>query len=170
MICPNCNREVPDIAKACGYCGHWLAADDVGPTIEVADESGATVALPEEKGRSPWLWIGVGLVVVILIAAIAALVLLLGGGGQAETPSQAAATATPTAGADAAPATLAPVAAAPEAPAAIPLYDDFDDPALDGRYNQTQWRRDDPDIGHFVQEDAPGEVSQAILEFLTEAE
>jgi hypothetical protein len=153
MICPNCKREVPDTAKACGYCGHWLAAEDAGPTVEVPDETGATVALPEKKGRPPWLWIGVGLAAVILIAAIAALALLLGRGGEVEARPTVAVAATQPAGAAGAPDTPAPVAADTSAPADIPMYDDFNDPAFDGRYNQTQWRRDDPEVGHFVQED-----------------
>jgi hypothetical protein len=153
MICPNCEREVPDTAKACGYCGQWLAADEAGPTVEVPDDTGATVALPQEKGRSPWLWIGVGLVGVILIAAIAVLALLPGIGGEAEARPTVAVAATQPAEATPAPDTPAPVAADTSAPADIHTYDDFDDPAFDGGYNQTQWRRDDVNIGHFVQED-----------------
>jgi hypothetical protein len=159
MICSNCKREVPDTAKACGYCGHWLAAEDAGPTVEVPHETGATVALPEEKGRSPWLWIGLGLVGVILIAAIAALVLLPRGASEAEAPPTAAGAATQPAGAAGAPDSPAPVAvdasaaADTSAPADIPMYDDFNDHAFEGGYNQTQWRRDDVNIGHFVQED-----------------
>jgi hypothetical protein len=157
MLCPNCKREVPDTAKACGYCGQWLAAEDAAPTVEVPGDTGATVALPAEKGRSPWLWIGVGLVGVILIAAIAALALLPGEGGEAEARPTVAVAATQPAGAAATPYTPAPVAvdtsADTAAPADIPAYDDFDDPAFDGGYNQTQWRRDDVNIGHFVQED-----------------
>jgi hypothetical protein len=55
MVCPNCKRDVPDTARACGYCGHWLAEDEAGPTVEVPQEEGATVALPQESGRQPWL-------------------------------------------------------------------------------------------------------------------
>jgi len=165
MICPNCNQEVPDTAKACGYCGHWLAGETEA-TVKVPEETGATVAPAEEKGRPPWLWIGVGLAAVILLVIVGGLAFLAGRGtgDVADTQTQTAQaeaalpaeTATPspqpidTAGATKPP---APELTAPPPPTGIPVYDDFNDPAYDGSYNQTQWRRSDPNIGNFRQED-----------------
>jgi hypothetical protein len=126
MICPNCKRDVPDTAKACGYCGHWLAADETGPTVEVHEEAEATVALPEEKGRPPWLWIGVGLAVVALVVAVGALAFLAGREGE-DT-------------------------AAGGSTQAEEMYDDFNDPAFDGDYDKSRWRPTSDSPGDFVQE------------------
>jgi hypothetical protein len=130
MICPNCKRDVPDTAKACGYCGHWLAADETGPTVEVHEEAEATVALPEEKGRPPWLWIGVGLAVVALVVAVGALAFLAGREGE-DT-------------------------AAGGSTQAEEMYDDFNDPAFDGDYDKSRWRPTSDSPGDFVQEDPAG--------------
>jgi hypothetical protein len=134
MICPNCKRDVPDTAKACGYCGHWLAAEDARPTVEAPDESGATVALPEEKGRSPWLWIGVGLGVVALVVALGVVAFLVGREGED---------------------TAAGVSTQAE-----DVYDDFDDPAFDGDYDESRWRPTDDSPGDSVQEGGFLVVSQ----------
>jgi phosphate transport system substrate-binding protein len=75
LICPNCKRQVPDTARACGYCGHWLS-DETAATVQVPADTGATVAPPKEKGRSPWLWIGAGLAVLALVAAVGILAFL----------------------------------------------------------------------------------------------
>lgn len=169
MICPNCKREVPDTAKACGYCGHWLA-DEGETTVQVPEEPATTVARPQEKGRSPVLWIGVGLVALILIAivVIGALALRPGRGSEADVAARLAVALAGTQTAQAR-AALPAEAATPEppppptqaftpeqtgttAPGDISVYDDFNDPAHNGGYNQTQWRRSDPDVGQFRQE------------------
>jgi hypothetical protein len=168
MICPNCKREVPDTAKACGYCGHWLAGETEA-TVQATDETGPTVALAEKKGQPPWLWIGVGLAVVILLVIVGGIAFLAGKGkGGVGTEANMAATQTAQASAALAIEAATPgpqptdTAAATNTPApvptnppltGIPLYDDFNNPAYDGGYNQTQWRRSDSNIGNFSQKD-----------------
>ena len=91
MICPNCKREVPDSAKACGYCGSWLS-DETAATVQVPKDTGATIAIPEEKGRSPWLRIGVGLVAVVLVVVLSGLAFLsLRDGGEIDNEATIAA-------------------------------------------------------------------------------
>ena len=114
MICPNCKREVPDSAKACGYCGTWLA-EDRDATDQVAEETAATITLPEEKGRSPWLWIGVGLVALIVVVAIGGLAFFaLRDGEEVDTEATIAAAVAATAEAE------ATGAGAPETPTSAP--------------------------------------------------
>lgn len=138
MICPNCKQDVPDTAKACGYCGHWLA-DEGEATVQVPEEPATTVAPPEKRGRPVWPWIGIAIAGLILIVAVGALAFLVGrgsGGADAEATVAAALAATRRTEGD----TTEEVALAP---VEMVVYDDFEDPAFDGAYDQARWRRDE---------------------------
>ena len=106
MICPNCQREVPDTAKACGYCGQWLVDEVDEPTVKLEEES-TTVGPAETRGGPPWLWIGIGVGVLALVL-VGLLAFLAGrGGGTVDTEATVAAAVAATqqagaAGADAA--------------------------------------------------------------------
>lgn len=66
MICPNCQKEVPDTARACGYCGHWLAsANQEIPIVEGAKDDLTT--RKNAKNDLPWFWISVGGMVLVII-------------------------------------------------------------------------------------------------------
>jgi hypothetical protein len=71
MICPQCQKEVPDDVKACGYCGYWLA-----DSPEHSEEK--RVDPPPQSKNLPWLWPVLGTVVV---AAIVGAVVMLAGSG-----------------------------------------------------------------------------------------
>ncbi len=150
MICPNCKREVPDTAKACGYCGHRLSVDEE-ITVQVPEETAATVGLAEEKGRSPWLGIGIVIAGLILIVAVGVMAFLVGrgsGGADAEATVAAALAATWSAEGD-----TPPSDAVALAPVEMVVYDDFEDPAFDGAYDQARWRRDEVLPADFSQEE-----------------
>ena len=161
MICPNCQREVPDTAKACGYCGQWLVDEVDEPTVKLEEES-TTVGPAETGGGPPWLWIGIGVGVLALVLLVGLLAFLAGrGGGTGDTEATVAAAVAATQQAVAADAgaaetdPLEPPAVPPEPPAELreapppdpeahlPLYDDFNDSDLDGSYNQGLWLRPD---------------------------
>jgi len=146
MICPNCKREVPDTAKACGYCGHWLA-DEGETTVQVAEEPATRVTRPQEKGRSPLLWIGVGLAGLVLVVTVGILAYLAGRGSDQATPEVPTATPPQAEGGTRAleEGTLAPVE--------LVVYDDFEDPAFEGAYDQARWRRDAVLPADFSQEE-----------------
>jgi hypothetical protein len=154
VICPNCKREVPDTAKACGYCGHWLA-DEGETTVQVPEDMGATIALAETKERSPWLWIGAGLVVVALVVAAGVLAYLVGRGrGGIDTEAAPAATSQaesvrPPSEAVA----VAPATPVESEPVELVMYDDFEGPAFEGAYDQARWRRDGVLPSDFSQEE-----------------
>ncbi len=77
MQCPNCQREVPDTAKVCGYCGTRLQS--AAPTFETlqvtAEEPALGEITTESSARSNakttpwWVWTlpvaAVGLLMVI---------------------------------------------------------------------------------------------------------
>lgn len=84
MICPNCQKEIPDAARACGYCGHWLAGEQKLPD-KVSQEEAVKKAVP-------WLWIGLGVVALILVGGTA--YMLGGGGGNVNTEATVAAALT----------------------------------------------------------------------------
>lgn len=82
MICPNCQQEVPDTARACGYCGHWL----------VAEQS-------PSRRRHISRWLGLGLAVLALVIIAGIIAYLLGNSGYSERvniASTVAAAITPT--------------------------------------------------------------------------
>ena len=160
MICPNCQREVPDTAKACGYCGQWLVDEVDEPTVKLEEES-TTVGPAETRGGPPWLWIGIGVGVLALVL-VGLLAFLAGrGGGTVDTEATVAAAVAATQQAGAAGAGAAepdPPAELREAPppdpeAHLPLYDDFNDSDLDGSYNRGLWLRPDETMGNLVQKD-----------------
>ena len=164
MICPNCQREVPDTAKACGYCGQWLVDEVDEPTVKLEEES-TTVGPAETGGGPPWLWIGIGVGVLALVLLVGLLAFTAGrGGGAVDTEATVAAAVAATQQAVAADAGGAeteppePPAKLREAPppvpeAPVPLYDDFNDSDLDGSYNQGLWLRPDETMGNLVQKD-----------------
>ncbi len=170
MICPNCQKEVPDTAKACGYCGQWLA----GETKPAA----APAQNPTPKSL-PWLSIGLGLVALVLAGVI---VYLLGRDGGQVNAEATVLPAETSAGLTAAVVALEPTATpkphtptsrpptdtptlqptvTPKPPTDTPtprptptptatidadpmVYDNFNNPAFDGSLNTGRWERKIP--------------------------
>lgn len=148
MICPNCQREVPDTARACGHCGHWLATGQ-RPSISSTQ--------PQRK--SSWLWIGLGVLALIVVGGFA---YLLGRSGN--TPPEATVAAIPTAASQqpannpqpniATPASRSVTIPTPTktpqptpAPTAttnadLTIYDDFNNPVSDERFDEKLWLPD----------------------------
>jgi hypothetical protein len=73
MICTNCGNEVPDTAKACGYCGHHLKEVIKPAPVPTTFPTPAPISsLPAtSKSKAPgWLW---GLIVgLVLLGAVIA--------------------------------------------------------------------------------------------------
>lgn len=160
MICPNCQKEIPDTARACGYCGHWLGGEKpTPPTLEPG---------PATRRNLPWLWIGLGVGVITVIGVITFLFAGSSGRVGTETTIATAVAATETARAVAvlpgetpvpptntpAPeptntSTLEPTnSPQPSTPTPIPpatidtdplVYDNFNNPANDGSYDKGRW-------------------------------
>lgn len=77
MICPNCQKEVPDTARACGYCGYWLAGEKFAPSHPEVDSA---VLVSETGPNPPWIWIGLGAMVVVTIVGL--IIFMIGQGHQ----------------------------------------------------------------------------------------
>ncbi len=80
MICPNCQKEIPNTAKACGHCGYWLSGDR---------PAGFDRKL---KSDPPWLLIGVGGTIIVFLVGVIAF--MAGGGGRVNAEATVAAALT----------------------------------------------------------------------------
>ncbi len=165
MICPNCHREVPDTAKACGYCGHWLAPVNGKestiempgdkPTVEAPGDE-PTVLADKPKSSPPWLWIGPGVAVLVVVVAVAAGAITLFAGVDTKATVATAIAATEQAKAGAVqpaeeptksppptrtprptPPPLASLSSVPEPD--IPIYDDFEDGVISKSWYDPKW-------------------------------
>ncbi len=69
MICDHCNRNVPETAKVCGYCGHKL--NQVEPSTSPPEK--ASAAPKKKPRRALWIALGIfgGMLVFISLSIIA---------------------------------------------------------------------------------------------------
>jgi len=74
MICPNCQKEIPDNVKACGHCGHWLAKGKKPPPPTD----------PTWRSRL-WLWVGVSVASLLLVTGTIAFLIGRSSSGTAES-------------------------------------------------------------------------------------
>ncbi|MBN1440818.1 MAG: SUMF1/EgtB/PvdO family nonheme iron enzyme [Anaerolineales bacterium] len=79
MYCPRCGKELPDVAKVCGYCGHRLPQIEPGEAAPPAEAPAVPIAPAARPARrNPyakvplWVWAGVG-----ILAAAAAIFLIV---------------------------------------------------------------------------------------------
>ncbi len=112
MICPNCQKNIPDTAKACGYCGAWLDEKAVPPPI--AREAVQPAGLP-------WLWLGLGAVVlVVVVTLLTSTIILSAQNREKQSETEATLAAVAATATDQARTALAPTATNPP-PSATPV-------------------------------------------------
>lgn len=84
MICTNCNGELPDDARVCGFCGHRLKSDPAAsPPPPPPPTAGAVPVadVPEGSTRRRWPVFALVAVLTVVGAGIAVAVIFLGNGG-----------------------------------------------------------------------------------------
>lgn len=98
MICPECQREIPDTAKA---CGHWVAGEPrpvPAPVTETTLPSLKSDRQPHNT-RPSWFWVGIGgVTLLIVIGGLIAVVAFLLGRDQASSSGAGPAVASVTSG------------------------------------------------------------------------
>lgn len=85
MQCPNCQKEIPDVANVCGFCGHRLkaSAESVLRPPPPAPVPPAKIPTPR-TGMPSWAW---GLIAGLLIAVFIGGFLFMNNGNGSNRPA-----------------------------------------------------------------------------------